>query len=126
MASSAMAATLLLQLSLASSALAGVLSLSISKKSPTPADLTHRDVLRRTPILEELYNNRQQGGYFTNITVGTPGQPLSLVLDTGSSDLWMLAPTAELCSDIQVQIKVNNSCYGGTCKLHCFTENRQC
>lgn len=40
--------------------------------------------------------------YFINVTVGTPGQPFSLQLDTGSSDIWFPAITADICQqDLQ-------------------------
>ncbi|KIW11577.1 hypothetical protein PV08_10878 [Exophiala spinifera] len=35
--------------------------------------------------------------YFINVTVGTPGQPFSLQLDTGSSDIWFPAINADIC-----------------------------
>ncbi|EXJ95622.1 hypothetical protein A1O1_00744 [Capronia coronata CBS 617.96] len=40
--------------------------------------------------------------YLINVTVGTPGQPFSLQLDTGSSDIWFPAVNADICEqDIQ-------------------------
>jgi hypothetical protein len=35
--------------------------------------------------------------YFINCTVGTPPQPFSLQLDTGSSDIWFPAVNADIC-----------------------------
>ncbi|EHY58348.1 hypothetical protein HRR83_007287 [Exophiala dermatitidis] len=37
--------------------------------------------------------------YLINVTVGTPGQPFSLQLDTGSSDIWFPAVNADICED---------------------------
>ncbi|KAL8774626.1 MAG: hypothetical protein Q9194_003986 [Teloschistes cf. exilis] len=37
--------------------------------------------------------------YLANITVGKPPQPLTVILDTGSSDLWVPAATSEMCLD---------------------------
>ena len=122
-----MAFAILLQLSLATSALAGVIKLSTEKHPPTPRDLVHRDVVKRfeaggsigkraNTILESLYNNRAQGGYFINITVGTPPQPLSVILDTGSSDLWLLTTDTNLCQSASLQKSLGEDCYGGVCK----------
>lgn len=126
-----MVLAILIQLSLAASALAGVIKLSTEKHSVTPRDLVHRDVVKRfeagasigkraNTILESLYNNRQQGGYFINITVGTPPQPLSVILDTGSSDLWLLSTDTDLCKSASLQDSLQEDCYGGICK-HYFS-----
>ncbi|KIX94220.1 uncharacterized protein Z520_09930 [Fonsecaea multimorphosa CBS 102226] len=45
--------------------------------------------------------------YVINVTVGTPGQSLSLQLDTGSSDLWFPSAQAEIC-----QQQLTNCPYG--------------
>jgi hypothetical protein len=112
---------LLLQLLFVSSSLAGVVPMPIWKKpvSPSPPILTRGNILTRATVLEELSNNRHQGSYYANITVGTPGQPVSVVLDTGSSDLWILAATADVCVDPDVQaqsLASKDGCIGGTCK----------
>ncbi|TGZ81081.1 acid protease [Ascodesmis nigricans] len=35
--------------------------------------------------------------YYANVSLGTPGQPLRLHLDTGSSDIWVESASSELC-----------------------------
>lgn len=35
--------------------------------------------------------------YFINVTVGTPGVPFQLHIDTGSSDLWVNTPNSQFC-----------------------------
>jgi Eukaryotic aspartyl protease len=47
--------------------------------------------------------------------VGSPGQKQTLALDTGSSDVWLLSATADLCTDPEVQAYVGGGC-GSTCK----------
>lgn len=44
-----------------------------------------------TPVQESLY--------FANVSLGTPAQKLRLVIDTGSSDLWVNAPNSTLCEE---------------------------
>ncbi|KAL8243764.1 hypothetical protein R6Q59_010022 [Mikania micrantha] len=48
-------------------------------------------------IEAKLYNADIE--YLVNVTIGTPQQQFSLVLDTGSSDIWVYAPeSAQSCS----------------------------
>jgi len=47
---------------------------------------------RQTPIMETLTNEGYL--YFANVSVGTPPQPISLQIDTGSSDVWMSSSQA--------------------------------
>jgi len=46
--------------------------------------------------------------YFVAVTVGTPPQDLELIVDTGSSDIWMFAP------DVCKTTKTYGPCLGGT------------
>lgn len=58
---------------------------------------------RRATISEGLSNNVSEGAYFATVQVGTPAQTLTLVLDTGSSDVWVLASNASLCTNEALQ-----------------------
>ncbi|KAK0862455.1 hypothetical protein LTS02_007214 [Friedmanniomyces endolithicus] len=49
------------------------------------------------------------GAYYANVTVGTPPQDQVVILDTGSSDLYFDATTAQACMSTGP-----NSCRGGT------------
>ncbi|ORY55283.1 aspartic peptidase domain-containing protein [Pseudomassariella vexata] len=59
---------------------------------------------------QELQNNLTGGGYHAEVEVGTPGQKVSLVIDTGSSDVWVIDSNADLCIDPDMQ-----EVYGGGC-----------
>lgn len=62
---------------------------------------------RRGDALVNVTNDLSEGLYFVNASVGTPGQQVQLVLDTGSSDVWFFGPNS--CD-------ANTSdCVGGTC-----------
>ena len=38
--------------------------------------------------------------YIINVTVGTPGQPFTLQLDTGSSDIWIPSINSDACQQV--------------------------
>jgi hypothetical protein len=75
-----------------------------------------RNLLPRSAITESLQNNATGGDYIAQVTVGTPGQTQTLLLDTGSSDVWMLASTADLCTDPAVQSYYQTGGCSSTCK----------
>ncbi|OCT47593.1 putative aspartic-type endopeptidase OPSB [Cladophialophora carrionii] len=64
------------------------------KKRVAAADAPHR-LTRRQTISVGLDNEILL--YFINCTVGTPPQPFSLQIDTGSSDIWFPAVQADIC-----------------------------
>ncbi|KAK2598543.1 hypothetical protein N8I77_011948 [Diaporthe amygdali] len=47
----------------------------------------------------EITNEVTRGGYFATCTLGTPGQNLTLQLDTGSSDIWVPWDQATVCEE---------------------------
>ncbi|KAI2470150.1 aspartic peptidase domain-containing protein [Annulohypoxylon bovei var. microspora] len=52
---------------------------------------------------QELNNNLTGGGYYAQVTVGTPAQTVDLIVDTGSSDVWILDSDANLCNSQKMQ-----------------------
>jgi hypothetical protein len=90
-------------LGLAASALAEpkVLHMPMAR-NPNANPLAKRDSASVT-----VTNALSEGIYFVNATVGTPGQLVQLVLDTGSSDVWFFGPDS---CDAKTA-----DCLGGTC-----------
>ena len=66
---------------------------------------------RADTVTAGLSNDKTEGLYFVNITVGTPGQSLGLQIDTGSSDVWVPASTAPICLDAR-----QGGCLLGSCE----------
>ena len=64
---------------------------------------------RQKDVQAELGNNFEAGFYALNITVGNPGQPVSVVLDTGSSDLWVPVTGTDICTSNTAQCDVFGS-----------------
>lgn len=82
-------------------------------------------VRRRTPrlskratITESLINNVTEGGYFATVSIGTPAQDVTLILDTGSSDAWVVSSSANLCEMEILQIEYDETC-DSTCEFSC-------
>ncbi|ROT35389.1 acid protease [Sodiomyces alkalinus F11] len=48
-------------------------------------------------------NNITGGGYYAEVTVGTPPQQIVMHLDTGSSDTWVVAAGADFCGSDALQ-----------------------
>lgn len=83
----------------------GVVQWDIHKKAQVKSRLGRR----AAKTFEEVITNEQtRGGYFATCTLGTPGQDLTLQLDTGSSDIWVPYTKAEVCAD-------EDTCTLGTC-----------
>lgn len=69
-----------------------------------------RHLSRRATYAHQLANNITGGGYFADVQVGTPGQTVTMVLDTGSSDAWVIKPIADLCVSSALQQQYQDSC----------------
>ncbi|KAJ5166500.1 uncharacterized protein N7482_005281 [Penicillium canariense] len=64
--------------------------------NPVARDRLRR--MKRSQTVNQALDN-EETLYYSNVTLGTPEQKLRLVLDTGSSDLWVNAPNSTLCED---------------------------
>ncbi|RYP64828.1 hypothetical protein DL769_006503 [Monosporascus sp. CRB-8-3] len=82
-----------------------VVSMGIGKTKRLPP--LHK---RADPILQELHNNLTGGGYYAEVSVGTPPQTVNLILDTGSSDVWVLDSNANLCINRSMQEEEGGGC----------------
>lgn len=71
---------------------------------------TSHPIAKRDVYSQALINNITGGAYYAEVTVGTPGQKVSVVLDTGSSDLWVVSYKADLCTDYRIQREWGDSC----------------
>lgn len=69
-------------------------------------------IARRETHTGSLANNITGGAYFIDAVIGTPGQHVSMVLDTGSSDAWVVSARADLCRSSQLQQHYQETCYG--------------
>lgn len=65
--------------------------------------------LSRRSISEELTQKPDRTLYWINITLGTPGQPQAMQLDTGSAQLLVPATGSSLCSSLLVLCSVLGS-----------------
>ena len=73
----------------------------------------YRKVLNANSSVLKLpvtYNERfKPGMWYTKLSLGTPPQTVEVLLDTGSSDLWV--PSAKLSDCLQ------SECPGGSCEF---------
>ncbi|KAK3330522.1 acid protease [Apodospora peruviana] len=70
----------------------------------------HPKLSRRATLTSDLVNNITGGAYYVDVSVGTPGQTVSMVLDTGSSDAWVVGTRANLCIDRKLQEYYQQQC----------------
>lgn len=87
-----------------------VVQWGIAKREP----LEHSNLVRRQArsIEEIITNDKANGGYFATCKVGTPGQDVTLQLDTGSSDIWVPASDSGVCT----KGRSSKGCLLGSCK----------
>ncbi|KAI1372339.1 acid protease [Hypoxylon crocopeplum] len=90
----------------ASAAQAQVVQWDIAKRHTLPKFTKRQD----GTFTEVITNEKLRGGYFASCQVGTPGQNLTLQLDTGSSDIWVPSSTASVCETSSQ----NNGCTFGS------------
>jgi len=90
----------------------------VTKNYPATASLSRRGLalLPRAEITETIANNVSDGSYLATVAVGTPPQTVKLVLDTGSSDTWLVAKSADLCVNVADQAEEGGGCVT-PCKL---------
>lgn len=97
--------------SLACEAVAGIIQLDTWKQTSSPPT----SIGARQSFQESIINNVTGGSYMISTCWGTPCQNISLVLDTGSSDVWALANNADQCTSATIQ-RQYGPCVGGTCQ----------
>lgn len=67
----------------------------LSQGYPSTVDeLLQRRALEETSLANRVFY------YLVNFSLGTPPQELEAVLDTGSSDLWVMQSSAQMCVDL--------------------------
>ncbi|KAI1433251.1 aspartic peptidase domain-containing protein [Xylaria sp. CBS 124048] len=78
-----------------------VIPMSFSRAGPQ-----HKGPERRSSTFsQQINNNLTGGGYFAEVALGTPPQNVTLILDTGSSDVWVLDSKADLCHSMALESK---------------------
>ncbi|KAH1979617.1 hypothetical protein KXW88_007074 [Aspergillus fumigatus] len=85
-----------------------VVSLDIKRSIVSDPVVRDRVRRKRDKAIGQTLDNAETL-YFCNVTLGTPGQALRLVLDTGSSDLWCNAANSTLCSDSNDSCNISGS-----------------
>ncbi|ERS99543.1 uncharacterized protein SPSK_03287 [Sporothrix schenckii 1099-18] len=102
-----------LALFVATTSAANVVEIGINRIRPGQEGLANTLRSRASSpstFIETLVNNVTGGGYYASVNVGTPPQPQVLVIDTGSSDVWVIASDADLCTSSTLQHKYRDTC----------------
>jgi hypothetical protein len=92
-----------------------VLTLNIVRGPQYNQGVDTQRIKGRATITATLNNNVTGGAYYVEVDVGTPAQRQRLVVDTGSSDTWILDSKADLCTVPRIQ----ESSFGG-CETTCM------
>ncbi len=96
-----------------SSCVSAVVTIPFEKNPDAP--LIRKRLNPRATITEPLQNNVTGGSYMAKVTIG--GQAVSLAIDTGSSDVWTIAKTADLCNSAALQAKYKTGGCNSVCKF---------
>lgn len=88
----------------------------IARRNDLPVNhMSRRHLERRGTITESLLNNHTGSAlYMATVSVGTPGQTIAIDIDTGSSDVYVIATNADECTSAAVEAQYGG-CFGGTC-----------
>jgi hypothetical protein len=112
------AASAVLSIAALSSCSLAVVTMNIAKNSAPGLKLSRRMLSARKDFSASLENQVNQivdSNYIISVQVGTPAQGnIALAIDTGSSDVWVLDPSAGICA--QSGSQSGQSCT--TCKCH--------
>ncbi|TLS21937.1 uncharacterized protein PpBr36_09425 [Pyricularia pennisetigena] len=74
------------------------------------SEAPHPHLGKRSTFVESIANNITGGGYYLDVKIGTPGQDARMILDTGSSDAWVVSSRADLCGNTRLQRQYGDSC----------------
>lgn len=74
---------------------------SLDFKKEIRRDASHSDLYRRQNSVQVPVDNLEIL-YLINITIGTPPQPFSLQIDTGSSDTWVPSRSSDVCVEYPI------------------------
>jgi len=80
-----------------------VVPMTIHRQSAPEGLPVRRRETQRATFHEDLGNNMTVGAYFTEVEVGSPGQKVTLHIDTGRTDVWLLSKSADLCTSTVLQ-----------------------
>lgn len=100
----------LLSLAAAGALSTNVVQFNVTKGLPGVHVGAMSSLARRATYSEQVINHIAGGGYFVQVKVGTPGQTITMLLDTGSSDAWVLSHEADLCTDKDLQDLYGMAC----------------
>lgn len=93
-----------------------VFTMNIERNPETSTILKKRGLDLRS-VTESLQNNATGGDYIAKVSVGTPPQEITLAIDTGSSDVWLMSSTADLCTSAALQAQLQRGGCASVCKF---------